>query len=101
MPDEEAQQWRIVLFRIGFVTEVISAALGVCSWVHPFPLLSDGQGGWRMNPLGDWVFFAGLSTGLLTIVLAFFGRSLSRIVLATGGLLVLIFNCAAWLGNNR
>ncbi len=101
MPDEQTRRRRKALFRIGLLTAVLSAALSVCSWIHPFPLLSDGQGGWRMNPLGDWVLFAGLSTGLLTMVLAFFGSRLSRIVLVTGGLLLLIFNGVAWLGNNR
>ena len=94
-------RWRSVLFRIGGIAAVISAAAGVCSWVDPFPLLSDGRGGWRLNPLEDWVLTAGLSTGLVTIILGAFGKRTSRVLLVVIGMLLIVFNIFGWLGNHR
>ena len=104
-PRDEQQDakasWRSVLFRIGGIAAVVSAAAGVCSWVDPFPLLSDAGGGWRLNPLEDWVLLAGLSTGLATIILGAFGKRRGRVVLVVIGMLLVVFNVSGWLGNHR
>jgi len=92
---------RSVLLSIGGTAAVLSAAAAVCTWVHPFPLLSDGQGGWRLNPLEDWVFIAGLSTGLVTTVLGAFGKRGGRVFLVLIGVLLMLFNIFGWLGNHR
>lgn len=95
------QKWRSVLFSIGGVAAVFSAAAGVCSWVDPFPLLSDGRGGWRLNPLEGWVLIAGLSTGFATLVLGAFGKRVSRVLLIVIGILLMLLNVFGWLGNHR
>ena len=80
---------------------MLSATAGVCSWVDPFPLLSDGAGGYRLNPLEGWVLIAGLSTGLVTMILAAFGKRAGRVLLIVIGILLMLFNVFGWLGNHR
>ena len=80
---------------------MLSAAAGVCSWDDPFPLLSDGRGGWRLNPLGGWVLIAGLSTGCVTMVLGAFRKRVGRALLVVTGMLLIPFNILGWLGNRR
>jgi hypothetical protein len=94
-------KWRTVLFSIGVIAALLSASAGVCSWADSFPLLSDGQGGYRLNPLEDRVLFAGLFTGLLSMSLGVFGKRVSRVLLIASGLLLIVFNLLAWLGNHR
>lgn len=96
-----SEKWRTVLFSIGVIAAVLSAAAGVCSWVDPFPLLSDGRGGYRLNPLEGRVLVAGLSTGLATMILGAFGKRVGRVLLVVTGLLLIAFNMLGWLGNHR
>jgi hypothetical protein len=95
------KKWRTVLFSLGVVAAVLSAAAGVCSWVDPFPLLSDGRGGYRLNPLEGRVLIAGLSTGFVTMTLGAFGKRVGRVLLIVIGLLLIVFNMSGWLGNHR
>jgi hypothetical protein len=95
------QKWRSVLFSIGVIAAVISAAAGVCSWVDPFPLVSDASGGWRLNPLEGRVLIAGLSTGFGTVILGAFGWRAGRVLLIVLGTLLIVFNIFGWLGNHR
>lgn len=94
-------KWRTVLFSIGVIAGVLSAAAGVCSWVNPFLLVSDGRGGYRLNPLEGWVLIAGLSTGLVTMILAGFGQRGGRVLLIVVGMLLMLINILGWLGNHR
>lgn len=94
-------KWHSVLFSIGGIAAVISAVAGVCSWVDPFPLLSDGRGGWRLNPLEGRVLIAGLLTGFVTIILGTFGKRVGRVLLIVIGLLLIVFNILGWLGSHR
>jgi hypothetical protein len=95
------KNWRAVLFSIGVVAALLSAAAGVCSWANPFPLLSDGQGGYRLNPLEGRVLVAGLLTGLVSMILGAFGKRVGRVLLIVIGLLLIVFNLLGWLGNHR
>jgi hypothetical protein len=90
-----------VLFCTGAIAALISAAAGVCSWVDPFPLLSDGRGGYRLNPLEGWVLIAGLTTGFVTTILGAFGKRIGRVFLIVSGVLLILFNVLGWLGNHR
>ena len=92
--------WRSILFSIGGIAALISAA-GVCSWVDPFPLLSDGRGGRRLNPLEHRVLIAGLSTAVVTVILGSFGKRVGRVLLVVIGMLLILFNILGWLGNHR
>ncbi len=95
------KKWRAILFSIGVFAALLSAAAGVCSWVCPFPLLSDGQGGYRLNPLEGRVLVAGLLTGLVSMILGVFGKRVGRVLLIVIGLLLIVFNLLGWLGNHR
>ena len=95
------QKWRSVLFGIGGIAAVLSAAAGVCSWVDPFPLLPVSGGGLRLNPLEGWVLIAGLSTGFAAVVLGAFGKRVRRVSLVAFGMLLILFNIFGWLGNHR
>jgi hypothetical protein len=95
------QRWRSVLFAVGTIAAVISIVAGVCSWIDPFPLLSDGQGGFRLNPLEDRLLFAGLSTGFVAVVLGAFGKRLGRVSIVVVGFLSILSNIAGWMGNHR
>ena len=93
--------WRTVIFDIGAIAALLSAAACVCSWVDPFPLLSDGQGGYRLNPLEDRVLVAGLLTGLVSMTLGAFGKRVGRVLLIVIGFLLIVFNLLGWLSNHR
>ena len=95
------KKWRTVLFGIGVIAAVLSAAAGVRSWVDPFPLISDGRGGYRLNPLEGRVLIAGLSTGFVTMILGAFAKRVGRVLLVVIGLLLIVFNMLGWLGNHR
>jgi hypothetical protein len=95
------RKWRPVLFSIGWIAAVLSTAAGICTWIDPFPLLSDSHGGWRLNPLEDWVLIAGLSTGFSTVILGAFGKRAGRVLLVVFGILLILFNASGWLGNHR
>jgi hypothetical protein len=94
-------KWRTVLFSIGVLAALLSAAAAVCSWLDPFPLISDGQGGYRLNPLEDRVLVAGLLTGLVSMILGAFGKRVSRVLIIVFGFLFIALNVLGWLGNHR
>jgi len=93
--------WRTVLFSIGVIAAMLSAGAAVCPWFDPFPLISDGQGGYRLNPLEDRVLAAGLLTGLVSMIFGAFGKRVSRVLLIAFGLLLIAVNVVGWLGNHR
>ena len=95
------QKWWTLLFSIGVISALLSAAAGICSCVDHFPLLADGQGGSRLNPLEDLVLFSGLLTGLASMAFGAFGKGVGRILLIVIGLLLIAFNLLSWLGNHR
>ena len=95
-------KWRTVLFSIGVIAALLSAAAGVCSWVESFSTTLRWSGrGYRLNPLEGRILIAGISTGLLTMILAAFGRRVGRVSLVVIGLLLIVFNMLGWLGNHR
>jgi hypothetical protein len=94
-------KWRTVLFSIGVITELLSTAAGVCTWLDPFPLIANGEGGYRLNPLEDRVLVGGLLTGLVSVTLGVAGKRVGRVLLIVFGLLLIAFNLLGWLGNHR
>jgi hypothetical protein len=94
-------KWRKVLFIIGWFAAMLSTGAGFCTWFAHFPLLSDGQGGWRLNPLEDWVLIAGVVTGFSAAILGVFGKRAGRVLLIVFGIFLILFNAAGWLGNHR
>ena len=93
---------RMVVFSIGVIAALLSAVAGAYTWLYHFRLISDGQGGYLLNPLEDRVLVAGLLTGLVSMILGAFGKRVSRVLLIVFGFLLLIaFNVLGWLGNHR
>lgn len=76
---------------------VVCSLVVLISWFNPFPLLSDGHGGYS-NIRNSMLLDAGLVTALLT-VLAIFGRGRSRLLLAASGIVLAFVAFAALLSN--
>ena len=89
---------RILLFRSGLLMSVLRSLTVASSWFDPFPLLHDGQGGYS-DIRNSILFGAALSTALLTIGLALFGRGASRLLLAGSGFVLAIVAYSAVLQN--
>jgi hypothetical protein len=87
-----------LLFRCGLLLSVVCALAVVCCWFDPFPLLPDGRGGYS-DIRNSILFKAALSTALLTVGLAMFGRGVARLLLAGSGLLLTIVAFGAFLSN--
>jgi len=77
---------RLFLFRCGLLVSVL-CSLGISSWFHPFPLLSDGHGGYS-DVRNVVLSMAALYSALPAIGLAIFGRGAARLLLAGSGLLL-------------
>jgi hypothetical protein len=89
---------RMLLFGSGLLVSILCSLTVVSSWFNPFPLLADGQGGYS-NIRNSILSFAALSTALLTIALALFGRGVPRVLLAGSGFLLAIIAYGAVLQN--
>jgi len=89
---------RLTLFRCGLLMSIICSFMVFSSWFNPFPLLSDGHGGYS-NIRNSMLFDAGLFTAFLTAGLAVFGRGRSRLLLAASGLVLVFVAFAALLSN--
>ena len=85
---------RMLLFGSGLLMSIVCSLTVVSSWFDPFPLLPDGQGG-HSDIRNSILFGAALSTALLTIGLALFGRGASRLLLAGGFVLAIVAYGAA------
>jgi hypothetical protein len=89
---------RLALFRCGLVMSIICSFMVFSSWFNPFPLLSDGHGGYS-NIRNSMLFDADLFAALLTVGLAIFGRGRSRLFLAASGFVLAFTAFAALLSN--
>lgn len=87
--DASLSRTRRRLFKSGVFVGILCAVAVVCSWLHPFPLLSDGQGGYsdRRNFI---LSLAALYAAPLPILLAIFGRGGARLLLAGSGFLLVV-----------
>jgi hypothetical protein len=92
---------RKAVFRIGCIVGLIALASAVCSWAAPFPLVSDGKGGFSLNPLEGRVLIAGLISAVAASILGAFGKGKSRVVVVLSGPLLIICSLLGWLGNHR
>ncbi len=55
-------KWRRLLFRAGVIAGVLSVLGAFGCLMNPFPLLPWGDGGYRINPLDDYLLLASVST---------------------------------------
>jgi hypothetical protein len=97
----ENQSPRRVMLAIGCIAALIALASTVSSWTAPFPLVSDGQGGFSLNPLEDRVLLAGLLSALAASILGAFGKGKLRVALVLSGPLLAVCSLLGWLGNHR
>jgi hypothetical protein len=93
-------RWRKLLFRAGLFAGALSLAGGIGCWMNPFPLLPWGEGGYRTNPLDEYLLSASISASLATVFLALFGRGLRRILLIAAGLLLLALSWFGFMSNH-
>ena len=87
---------RLLLFNCGLGLSIVCSLAVLLSWLQPFPLLPDGQGGYsdiRNFDLSEGALLASLTT----IALAVFGRSVARLILLASGVLLTIGACGAIL----
>ncbi len=89
---------RLTLFRCGLLMSIVCSLMVLSSWFNPFPLLSDGNGGYS-NIRNSILFDAGFFTAFLTVGLAVFGRGRSRLMLAASGIVLAVVAFAALLSN--
>jgi hypothetical protein len=88
---------RKMVFSIGLVVSVLCCCFVTLSWIDPFPLVAMRGG---LEDIYEEVFFAGAGcTAVLTILLALFGRRLSRILLITSGFMLFALSYGALLQN--
>ena len=95
------QTWRAVLFGIGCIPAIIAAASTIFSWTASFPLISDGRGGFSLNPLEGKVLVVGLWSAFATTFLGAFGKGKSRVALISLGPVMAIVSLVGWLGDHR
>jgi len=96
--DPPLSKARRLLFRSGLLWCILSSLTVVGSWLDPFRLLPDGQGGYS-DIRNTMLFDAGLATALLTIGLAVFGRGPARLFLLGSGFLLAVLAFGAALQN--
>jgi hypothetical protein len=88
---------RKILFGIGLVVSVLCCCFVTLSWIDPFPLVTMRGG---LVDIYEEVFFVGAGcTAVFTILLALFGRRLSRILLIASGLMLFALSYGALLQN--
>lgn len=88
----------MLLFRGGLLLSILCSLTVICSWFDPFPLFSDGNGGYS-DIRNSLVFMGALSTAVLTIVVAICGRGAARLLLVVSGLVLTIMVYGAFLSN--
>jgi hypothetical protein len=73
-------------FRFGLQFGVLCWLITMNCWIDPFPLVSTRDG--YSNKLLDWALYSAFTMGLLTLILAFFGRGWPRALLFASNLLL-------------
>lgn len=101
MDNEKIRLVRKIIFAVACVAVLIALGSAICSWTAPFPLVSDGNGGFSLNPLEDRVLSAGLWSALAASILGAFGKGPSRVVVILSGPILVVFSLLSWLGNHR
>jgi Mn2+/Fe2+ NRAMP family transporter len=92
--------WRSTLIISSLVCCILSVLGALVCFNSPFPLIPWGQGGYRTNPWGERVLWATVSTSILTVLLAFSGRGIPRILLIVSGVLLLVLSMFAYMANH-
>ena len=77
------------LFKCGLGLSIVCSIAVLCSWLQPFPLASDGQGGYT-DVRNFTISEIALLAALMTTALATFGRSVARLSLLGSGVLLTI-----------
>jgi len=88
---------RAIAFSAGLLASLMCAVTSVCCWLEPFPLASDGHGGY--SDVNEVLFAMALATALLTFVLAFFGRCSPRLLLCGAAVIQFVIAFLAILQN--
>lgn len=79
----------------------MSALAMISDWTAPFPLVHLPDGSYSISPWDDRVFFAGLASSALTIMLASLGRGKWRLLTIVLGVVFLVFSFLGFLGSHH
>jgi hypothetical protein len=88
---------RAILFRAGVAVAIVCLIAVMASLFVRFPMIPAPQGYYLVNPRRDMVMNFAFLTGVLTVALALFGRGAQRVLLASGGLVLLALWYSAWM----
>jgi hypothetical protein len=99
--NDRLSQWRKILFCSSFLALLVSALAMIADWTAPFPLVRFPDGSLSISPWDDRVFFSGLASSTLTIMLASFGRGKWRLSLIALGAILLVLSSFGFLGSHR
>ena len=89
-----------VLFRLSFLALLMSALAMIADWTAPFPLVHFSNGSYSISPWDFRVFFAGLASCALTIMLASFGRGKLRWLTIALGVVLLVLSLLGFAENH-
>jgi hypothetical protein len=86
------------IFKFGLLVSIFTSVLIACCWFNPFPLQSDGRGGY--SAVRNYQLQASaLCAALITASLGSFGRGTPRLLLICNGVALFGLACGALLSN--
>jgi hypothetical protein len=91
---------RLVPFKFGLLLSILCSLATMCSWLHPFPQVPDGHGGYS-DSRNFTLSTVALYAALVIIPLAIFGRDSARLSLIGSGFLLAIVAYAALLSGGH
>ena len=97
--EEVLPAWRRWLFRLGVAGAAVASILTVLSWLAPFPLRHDAGGGY--TDVNSIVGLRSVIVSILPLVLAPFGRGISRILLLVCGAVCFLAAYGGLLANGH
>ena len=90
---------RVWCFRLALVAITIASTAVILAWTHPFPLISDGQGGYS-DARNFYAMTAALGFSLLALLFAVVSAK-ARTLLVVGSVGLFLLSCVAMLSNGH
>jgi hypothetical protein len=86
-------------FRLALIAITIASTAVIVAWTHPFPLISDGQGGYS-DARNFYAMTAALGFSLLALLFAVVSAK-ARTLLVLGSIGLFLLSCVAMLSNGH
>jgi len=90
--------FRIAAFRCGIVVGLLSLLVSMSCWIDPYPLVRTSDGGYSIAWL-ELAWKLAFGAGLLSLILALFGRGWPRLLLIASGIVLLLLMYGSLLQN--